>query len=600
MSKKRKVSSKQSNSSHRTNIVVFVIVVILLISILTSALVFKKKSTGALAGEATKLVQTAQRNVPAQPVTETSPLVTPQSPSHLHELKDLKQKDCLQGQYVSYENGQFICKNLPSINSGDTTNNKIYVNILDYGAIPNDNKDDRAAIQKALDELKQSTLTGNYIIFMPAGTYEISDTLQPPNSASYYTLMGEGKLATRIRWFGPKGKPMIKLLNARGTVLRDFGMFGNGGSPPSYGINVHIDSTKIGNGAPTGTYFENLMIANYYGEVFDVGIGFTSAPDYDANNEGGTFINIDILNAAKYGYSFEHSNSLNHNIYGGSVSAKEAVINNINPNPSGFQWGTMGGSFQIFGTQMNTQPGGYIFRLGAAHHSISVVGAAVETLSGLLTTPVPITQMATTIQFIGGTYKLGGGTSSVPNIYFDASAVGSVLSFTDVNLAGVGDWIFPSSGSKVIVRGGVNSVVNLKYNNDVSIDQSDNGPGALTFNPINLGNGKLKITDSSGGFDGLGWIGRQRFQEGDKTPSVQGWDYFEAYYTQPREITDFKDGYPGKEFTLFVANGNLVIKNGAIRTKDLKDLSVPVGSFIRFRKASPSVGGPFWWIENIE
>ena len=94
---------------------------------------------------------------------------------------DLKQKDCLQNQYVSYENGQFICKNLPSINTGDTTNNKIYVNILDYGAIPNDNKDDRAAIQKALDELKQNTLTGNYVIFMPAGIYEISDTLQPPN-----------------------------------------------------------------------------------------------------------------------------------------------------------------------------------------------------------------------------------------------------------------------------------------------------------------------------------------------------------------------------------------------------------------------------------
>ncbi|MEK6904996.1 MAG: hypothetical protein AABX24_01205 [Nanoarchaeota archaeon] len=416
--------------------------------------------------------------------------------------------------------------------------------------------------------------------------------------------MGEGKQATQIRWIGPKGKPMIRLLNARGTVLRDFGMFGNGAAIPSYGIQVHIDSTKIGNGAPTGTFFENLMIANYYGEVFDVGIGFTAASGYDVNNEGGTFINVDILNAAKYGYSFEHSNSLNHNIYSGVVSAKEAAINNINPNPvpwnpSGFQFGTMGGSFAVFGTLMNVKKDGHIFRLGATHHSIMVFGASVESEpgSGLLTTPVPITQMDTTIQFIGGTYKIGG--ENVPNVYFDADA-GSILSFTDVTLAGSGSWVFPSSGSKVIVKGGVYSIDDLKYNNEVLIDSSYNSAGALGFKPLNLGSGKLKITDSSGGFDGLGWMGRQRFNLNDPTPSVQGWDYFEAHYTQPMEITDFKDSYPGKEFTLFVANGNLVIKNGAIRTKDLKDLSVPAGSFIHFRKASPSVGGPFWWIENIE
>ncbi|MFH1405755.1 MAG: glycosyl hydrolase family 28-related protein [Nanoarchaeota archaeon] len=598
--KKRKVSLKHSKSNRRINTLIIFIIAILLVLILTGVLIYKGNSTETVAGEATRVGQVPQPSVPAQPITETTPALVP---SHLHELKDLKQKDCLQSQYISYENGQFICKNLLSINLNNNTNNKIYVNILDYGAVPNDNKDDWAAIQKALDELKQNTGSGNYVIFMPAGTYQISDTLQPPNSASYYTLMGEGKMATQIRWFGSKGKPMIKLLNARGTVLRDFGLFGNGGAIPSYGIEVHIDKTKIGGGAPTGTFFENLLIANYYGEVFDVGIGFTSGPEYDANNEGGTFINVDILNANKYGYSFEHSNSLNHNIYSGVVTAKEAAINNINPNPvpwnpENLQFGTMGGSFAVFGTLMNVKSGGHIFRLGAAHHSIMIFGASVETEngSGLLTTPIPITEMPTTIQFIGGTYKLGGG--NIPNVYFDAG-VGSILSFTDVTLAGEGNWEFPSSGSKVIINGGVYSIVDLKYNNEVLIDGSYNSAGALGFNPLNLGGGKLKITDSSGGFDGLGWFGRQRFDVGDQTPSVQGWDYFEAYYTTLTTITDFKDGYPGKEFTLFVPNGNLIIKSGAIRTKDLKDLSVPAGSFIHFRKASPSVGGPFWWIENI-
>lgn len=74
-------------------------------------------------------------------------------------------------------------------------------NVVDYGAIPNDGIDDTAAIQQALSE----TVSGNKIIYLPAGTYLVSDRLEWPAGESSSgahkrtILQGENLMNTTIK-----------------------------------------------------------------------------------------------------------------------------------------------------------------------------------------------------------------------------------------------------------------------------------------------------------------------------------------------------------------------------------------------------------------
>lgn len=75
------------------------------------------------------------------------------------------------------------------------------LNVVDFGAVPNDTKDDTAAIQAALDKHPN----GNRIIYLPAGEYIVSDTLKwadGPHSGTRQKrtiLQGQGRNLTTIR-----------------------------------------------------------------------------------------------------------------------------------------------------------------------------------------------------------------------------------------------------------------------------------------------------------------------------------------------------------------------------------------------------------------
>lgn len=75
------------------------------------------------------------------------------------------------------------------------------VNVLDFGAIPNDAKDDTVAIQAALDRWPN----GNRIVYLPAGEYRVSDTLRwadGPHAGTQQKrtiLQGQGRDLTTIR-----------------------------------------------------------------------------------------------------------------------------------------------------------------------------------------------------------------------------------------------------------------------------------------------------------------------------------------------------------------------------------------------------------------
>lgn len=80
------------------------------------------------------------------------------------------------------------------------------VDVRDFGAIPNDGRDDTAAIQAALDKYPN----GNRIISLPSGVFQITDTLKwggtnSGNSQKRTILQGAGESLTILKL--PKGTP---------------------------------------------------------------------------------------------------------------------------------------------------------------------------------------------------------------------------------------------------------------------------------------------------------------------------------------------------------------------------------------------------------
>ena len=75
------------------------------------------------------------------------------------------------------------------------------LNVVDFGAIPDDDNDDTAAIQAALDKFPN----GNRIVYLPAGEYLVSETLRWADGPHAGTrqkrtiLQGEGRDLTTIR-----------------------------------------------------------------------------------------------------------------------------------------------------------------------------------------------------------------------------------------------------------------------------------------------------------------------------------------------------------------------------------------------------------------
>lgn len=100
------------------------------------------------------------------------------------------------------------------------------VTLPPYGATPDDSSDDTAALQKAISE---NVGTGR-VLFFPAGTYIVSDTLTAKTVKGVWearlTLQGQGR-----------DKVVLRLAD---------GSPGFSGSPPSQ--SGHYDSFALANG----------------------------------------------------------------------------------------------------------------------------------------------------------------------------------------------------------------------------------------------------------------------------------------------------------------------------------------------------------------
>lgn len=111
--------------------------------------------------------------------------------------------------------------------SGAKTN---WLNVKSFGAKGNNKTDDTAAFQKALKQAEGS------VVYVPKGTYVISNTLQLKGSTS---LIGDGKALSIIR-MKARGKDGIRIIDANQAYVGHIQIRDvlNPGEGESHGINV--------------------------------------------------------------------------------------------------------------------------------------------------------------------------------------------------------------------------------------------------------------------------------------------------------------------------------------------------------------------------
>lgn len=198
------------------------------------------------------------------------------------------------------------------------------VNVTDFGAFPNDDEDDTAAIQAALDRFPG----GNRIVYLPPGVYVVTDTLrwpdgeQPGQAQKRVILQGAGESLSILRlpegtsgfsestpkpliWTG--SKPAQRFRNAirdltieieaknRTAIGMQFNATNQGGIR-NVTIRAAEGSGRIGLDLGHTDEIGPLLVRNLTVDGFDLGI----STKWPVNSN--TFEHVRLMNQRRYGW----------------------------------------------------------------------------------------------------------------------------------------------------------------------------------------------------------------------------------------------------------------------------------------------------------
>lgn len=378
------------------------------------------------------------------------------------------------------------------------------VNVLDYGADPTGVADSAAAIQAAID---YAVYTSKQAVYVPAGRYKISTTLQLAYGTDFRQVMfyGDGKpyygesnfAGTTI--FGTfSNAPLLAVNGGRGTTIRDMSLLGlNRTWIENYGLGTlspTLDDLVVANWVdPALNANANSRYAPYCAIAIDPYSGTAPSPAYPNNTYGkaaSSETNIQNVGITGFvvGVAIKPSNAdgnadytrltdcdLTFNVYAVSVGntqsrlvgltntnivrAYAALVTNVN----GLQQGR--GSF----TLLNCEIG----------NAIKIIDAA-SSLGG----PCTFTGCYGEVLYSFGAYK-STGASSEP-IVFD----GCSFNFGGQVARGTPLYILDANNTDVVCNGlainGQMGIANFNgqlFLNDVNVQVNSASPYAGTVSP---------------------------------------------------------------------------------------------------------------------
>lgn len=439
--------------------------------------------------------------------------------------------------------------------------------------------DDEPAFRKSFALLAANIGTSNLIIKVPRGDYYIKNELLPPNSASWFTIQGEGMNVSKIYWGRTaSGGDMLRLTNAQRVAVKDLSFVGqtNGGVPSTI-INVYRSEPKSGSvGNISDCLFENVAAHGNLG-AYKRGLVFSCAgannSSSDGNNEQSTIRNCYFEIADSFGISFEHQNSLWHRIIGGRIDGYVAGINNVRSN------GSSGGNFSVEGTVvMNLNSGNSLcFNLTGAQYPIIISKVNSEGGSYILKARASTEGLEPNIIMNDCGFKVTSASYAI-----DVSGNNNSLVLNNCSISGnSGSSIkSDSAGASLTLNstGGVNAIT---YNGVVSINGS-NSSASTTF--TNLGSGQLKIADNAATYT--------TNSSNSATPSVEGKNYIEFQYSSPTTITGFTGGYIGQKVWVFIGTASAVtLSTSGFYTLSGANNLLTQNKTYEFLKTSASFGG---------
>ena len=165
----------------------------------------------------------------------------------------------------------------------------------DYGALGDGKADDSDALQKALDDLRKEKDAPSKVLYLPAGTYRITRTLQllraAHNESSGVSILGEHPDRTVLRWDGPADGVMF-LYN------------------PWYARMGRLTFDGAGKALTAVRHGEQFTTANEFADVVFRDVGFGIEAGMKNGIAETAVLRCRFLRCSKAGISIQNFNSL--------------------------------------------------------------------------------------------------------------------------------------------------------------------------------------------------------------------------------------------------------------------------------------------------
>jgi len=351
------------------------------------------------------------------------------------------------------------------------------VNVKSLGVVGDGKADDTAALQAIID----AEPTNAHELFLPCGTYLVSSSLIASN-VNGLMFDGEGQTCTVIQpTLTLAGLPVLEFVNCQNSGTHSLTIGGYSPAPPSTAIEYLV------NYPTTVTPSHALVRDTTLGSVSSNSLinGITYAAIQDQNNDFGTFDNVNIMNFSGCGYNITHSNSLLHDITGGTIKYGASAVC------------LAGGSFTMRGTRLASLTG-YVWSFGAGtyHHSSFISNVVSDGL------PLVLQTSTSAVDVVIDNLEVNGGSVTAAMVIDYESPAPGHLAISGSNLftgSAATQALFLNGTGQVTINSSKLGYSAVTYNGALTLSGNSWEAGVVTMTP-GATSTLVQLNDTGGGF----------------------------------------------------------------------------------------------------